>query len=245
MNLGFLSRPSRSVSTTAFNNLWRLPFRKDETFNIKPLTSPFLPPIDGSDEPLLVSFNVHFVAGGPSALCDKMYSDNIGCVECEKTNKFGGQNYPTKVLCFIGYVYDLVGKTRKSSRTGREFEENPVKVIEIPGGKEKVNWTPFKMHHSDGDFMDSIWRVTRQDAGIFYSATITEKKLGQQYDPEVPSDILEEYSSKTDAQAVSLCLSAYGNVKWNHPDLVNDGILPPAPLAEDTLNKNSSEALDD
>jgi hypothetical protein len=245
----FLNRANTTHSSNNLANkefIWKLALLANQTFKIVPLAEPYF----GEDEEgnlIRLMLKVHVIMGtGTSALCDKMYSDSMGiCTRCEEPSPFGGENgnFASKVLVFPGYVLDHVDKERVSKK-GTPYKENPIKVIEVPGGKEQFNWRKFdKSYKEDGDFLDKIWTLTKVKGGLDVD-TIPWSKLGNQV-KEVPAAIKNRFNSMSPSEIIAFCLSAYTNVKWDHPDFVKDGIVMPEHLKNETSFDLPKPSLDE
>ncbi len=267
-NFGLLSRSVGGGGKKDTTAVWKHSFPKDKTFHIIPLMCPFIPLADQEEQdkkgPIPVAFRSHFEQGANSSLCNKIYSDNTGCERCEETNSFGGQNFPSTGLTFAGYVLELVGAPAKMSKKGNEYNESPEKVIEIPKGKKFINWAelreaydeplldakgkPAKFKSKEEEdkareerFLNTIFRIKKIDGG-WSIKVIDRAKLGDQADVEVPQELRDKYEHMTIGAKIGVCAAVYSNVRWSHPDIAGEGIVPPAkPVEEGETSGGESE----
>lgn len=228
--MSFLTRINENKSD-AGSQIYRYIWPKNKVVHVVPLFCPF--ELTADNQLIKYSFKSHFCKGQPSILCEKAYSDSTGCSECEKTNSFGQQNFPTTNLTFPAYVLDCKGQTYTSKKTGKEFPDNPEKIIEIPSGKKQVNWDILQEAFYDGDFMDTIWKIKKIEGG-FTIQKADIKKLGNQLDTSVPKEVIAKYADLTSGQKIGYSLSIYQGVNWKHPDLVSEGIVSPYATSEES-----------
>ena len=212
--------------------------------------------------PFLEDLEIHFGAGGPATICNKLYQEYEGhdpeCQECLKPGYQGkGLNRPMTVKAGIGFVFDLVDKTETSKNTGKEFTHNPLKVIEMSGGKNGVNFENIQ-EASLGEYLQydptssdpSIWRLklrTKEDGGGMTPPTLLAsqeiKKLGKQLKLEVPQEILDRFAKMSEQEFRGLLLSAYGNCKIDY--LESLGVIFPEKKESDSTASEESDELDD
>ena len=221
--MSFITKQNEQKQYTGSGKLFKYILPKNKAVHIIPLICPF--ELTEDNQLIRYQFKTHFRKGEAAYLCDKSYSDGQYCAECEKTSSFGGQNFPTTTLTFPAYVLDLKGETY-TSKSGSTGPENPEKLIEIPSGKKQLNWDLFQETFYEDEFMSTIWKIKKTDGGLsIQKADI--KKLGNQLDLDVPQEVLDKYNGLTRGQKLGICLSVYQNVKWDHPDLIADGIVSP------------------
>lgn len=228
VNKGFLSRAFEKPIDKEFeynSRIWKLIMTKGNTYHIKWLT----------DLTTSLPLRVHF----PNIICDKMYSDSMGCEECEKVVTYKGvsrPNTPKTVWAMIGYCFDLVGKVTISIKNGKEYEENPVKIIETSSGKGSINFENLEQYHNSGILKDDVWVLKRLAEGGFDKPTVADTRLlGKHFNSEIPEDVLANFDNMSEGDLRGIIFASYKNAKFDHPDVKEAGINKPDFLkAEDT-----------
>lgn len=190
-----------------------------------------------------VECRVHYIKGKPPTFCQKQYFDNddpsIACEHCPAEDDTSWKKNPWLVRLFIGYVFELVGKKGKSKQ-GKEFDENPVKIISVPSGKKKCNFKPFDDAVENQMLTEIIWEIEQDDDGFVVPApTMNPKKLGEQYDLTLPDAEAAKYAAKTMGEVMSIELATLAGILWNHPDFVTNGLANPVEDAEETSEEQA------
>lgn len=223
-----LIREQKLAAISASNNkLWKLIPEEGKPYRVSWLIT--------LDDTLELA--THFVSGAPSRLCNCMYDGEDDCEDCNQINKFGNPNNPSYTIPMIGYVHDLVGKKRTSAK-GKEYDENPVKLIEIPAGKNQVNWDRIKEYHSEGLLLEDVWVIERGKE----PSLADPRLLAKEGSFEVPAEIRELYSNMSAGEKLGNILVAYGNLKKNHKDFVSMGVVFPA---DPTTEKPKTDTVED
>lgn len=243
MNTGFIGRLHSPYASTMSGNseqIWKLALKKGEEVRVAPLGD-----LTGGFDVLAI----HFMEGKPSEICEGMYPDCTGCLRCGETNKFGNLNTPSFVICFLGYVFDHVGKVRVSKKTGKEYPENPVKIIEIPSGTggpdNGINLETIRKMQDAGIFADRIWQIKRNELkGMNPPQVIDPALLGNQIKQGIPTDIKMKWEATEPGLKKGIILSAYGNYKVDHSVFKELGIIVPTSLTE-TPEKAPADASDE
>jgi hypothetical protein len=201
--------------------------------------------------PHTLKVRVHFVRGQAPSICQKMFfatdDPDAVCAECEKPNeKYPGKPIlPSQVLLFLGSVLELRGK-KGHSKAGKEYDENPTKVIAIPSGKGKINWGPIvEAIQEDDDFMEHVWRL--EDAldgdrvGFQPPSKANLKKLGEQFDLSVIGEERAKYEDKSEGEIFSILIAAYAGVKWDDLDMIDAGFENPYPPENEAKEEKEEE----
>ena len=241
-NQGFLDRAKQKPEETFSNNFANVIFKfipeKGTPYHVKWLTD-----LDSA-----LPLQVHF----PNIICEKMYSDCMGCSECEKTVSYKGverPNTPKRIWALIGYVYDLAGKTYTSKKTNKEYPENPIKIIEISSGKKDINFENLEQYHNSGILMDDVWIVKRLVEGGMDKPAPADVRLLHNFSSEIHPDFLEKVTninSMSDAEKRGLIFASYANARFGHPDIVEAGFIKPEGLDDMDLEGSTTEdPLDD
>lgn len=237
MNKGFLSRafdkPIKEYDNSN-SRIWKYLLGRNETTHLKWLTD-----LDTS-----LPLRVHF----PSIICNKMYSDSMGCDECEKTFTYKGvsrPNTPRTVWVLIAYCFDLVGKITISKKTGREFEQYPVRIIEINSGKGSINFENLEQYHNSGMLKDDVWILRRLAEGGLEKPYVADTKLlGKHFNSAIPDEILDRFKNMSTEELRGVIFSVYENAKYDHPDIKEAGIAKPDFL-KITVDKEPDDLSDD
>lgn len=240
-------RAARAASPTG-GRLNRLRVMADTIYGVK-----FLHEYDKG-----IELYVHLWKGDEPCheICKVHYGEP--CDICQMVGTKFGECYAIAVRCFLGYVYNLVGQTfsKTDERTGetKVFKLNPVKLIEIPLGKEDINVGTLQEAARRRYFNEDIWQIERKKGkGFLQPKTIDADKFRAAVGRDVPLDVPAEAQSLgelTKVETMKLILSAFENVEWEKL-----GMKPPtaAPAAEETpaapaavaSSSKSNEVADD
>ena len=220
VNAGFLNRASEirkeakeamQASFSASEEIWKLNMQVEQPYDVLLLTDFFFDP------------SVHFLKGQQPTLCNKMYFDEevIDCEDCKKPGFKGkGTNIPAHLFCTVGYVLNLVGSKKKSKDGTKEYDENPIKVIEIIPGRDEENHEELRTALAEGYFKwnpkePNVWRIKRlAEGGIDKPRLLSAPELKKMAFPAVvPEEVLDRFSKKTQGEIIGYVLSCYGNQK--------------------------------
>lgn len=242
VNAGFLNRAEEIVKSQpkTFNgSLWKLNMGKGEPYNIAIIS------------PHTLNLLVHFCTGSPATLCNKMYFEandpEAQCDGCEQPGYQGkGTNNASFVKVMIGYVFDLVDK--ETTRNGRTYKENPLKIIEVTGGKKQANFENINDAVNGGYLTYSkeepnIWRMKRlAEGGMAPPVILSKPELKKlQFNPNtLPDEILDRYMAIDRAKILGQLISGYGNLRKD--ELESMGFEFPTKV--ETL-KDPTDALDE
>jgi hypothetical protein len=160
-------------------------------------------------------------------ICKVHYGEDCDICKIEGT-KFG-LSYAIPSKCFIGYVYNNVGQTfEKANHKGelQVYPLKPIKVIEIPLGKDECNLMTMKEASYRKYFMEDIWVIERKKGkGFSVPRTIPEAefraKVGREINLNLP-DEAEKFADKSKKDLLKLILQSFDNVEW-----AKLGFLPP------------------
>lgn len=188
---------------------------------------------------------IHYQANSAPVFCNLQYfakdDPEASCVECDKPNlKYPGRpNKPQLVKLAMGYCLEFVG----AKVPGKEFEENPIKVIGVPAGKGKCNFKFLDEGIADGDFTEKFWRFEKTADAYVPPTAVDDKKLPK-YDKDLLAAALAEWGSKSDEEIASIVIGGYANIKWEHPSFKSNGLKDPFPQGVPAeLPKGSSEPI--
>lgn len=197
---------------------------------------------------------IHFVKGMPAApICNLLYfdedDDSATCEYCQMETSRGFNN-PVLVKPLIGYVFDLVGSKRKSKDGTKEYKVDPVKIIEVPCGPSKINFSEIEDNHNHKmlsifDDPANVWKMAKLESGFDKPALADMRKLGNQFDPKVPENVLDFYKNKTAGEIQGLILNSYGNCKKDHPMFKDLGVVWPESEEVPETNTTSDTDTDD
>jgi hypothetical protein len=242
--MGFFNRATaiREKTFAPRNDIWGL--KVDDNV---PLNVAFLNDLSAS-----VEVAVHFTNTGLT-LCNFMYSEQddpeANCMLCDQTDpRTGNKQFPAVIRAFLVFCYDLIG-TKKQSKNGKEYDMNPLTVLTLPHGRKKVILDALNEADNTGDLLYSgknIWKIRRIKGAGFNPPTLLTpgefKKFSQQYDPEVPQDIMDRVEKMTPGELQGILLSIFGNLKQDFQEFKNLGIVFPSKGEE--VAKTTSEDLD-
>lgn len=251
MNSGFAGRAGAKAPTKfkprAMNTgIWKLQLTLDKPVHGAPLVRETIDldlhfPKKGSGEGMTICNKMYFSPEDPDRHCDK----------CEELNRFGDKDRPSTYRLGLFYVFESVNQVY-TNKKGEETPENPAKLVEIPaGGYKKPNFQLLDEKVEEDSFMDEIWKFQIKEEDVVNKktgevnrrkvfqmpSTATLKNLKKLYDPEVPAEVTDRFQGLTRGEALGLILasSGYGNIQWDHPDLLAEGIVKPeAPKPEST-----------
>lgn len=260
MNSGFAGRagaksPTKFKPRGANTGIWKLQLSLDKPVHGAPLT------------PATIDLDLHFPKKGSGegmTVCNKMYfsldDPDRFCEKCEELNRFGDKDRPSTYRLGLFYIFESVNQVY-TNKKGEETPENPCKVVEMPaGGYKKPNFQLLNEKTEEESFMDEIWKFQIKEEDVINKktgetnrrkvfqmpSTATLKTLKKLYDPEVPKEVTERFSSLTRGEALGLILasSGYANIQWEHPDIVSEGIVRPEPVESTKTETADEDPLD-
>ncbi len=234
--MGFFNMQNRLPKRSGgFSNYWKLNLKGDIGQDtpcyfavLHDLTPLWKTSEDSKDNGNL---HIHFVKGQPKApLCNHLYYDegdpDSFCEHCEGTNSFGNQNYPIPVKPLLVYVYNLKDQKKTSKDGTKEFDVNPIKIFEVPAGKDRINFEEIEEAHNNNylsifDEPDSVFCTKKLSKGIDKPSIMSSQKLkqmGKQFSLDLPEEVLK-LKDLPAAELRGILLDAYGNVKRDDPTI--------------------------
>lgn len=170
-------------------------------------------------------------------ICKIHYGEE--CDICSTVGTQFGESYAVAARCFLGWVYNNVGATfsKTNERTGETkiYNLNPIKLIQIPLGKEDANITILQEAARRKYFKEDIWQVERKKGkGFSVPKTVQESDFRKAVGKDVPIDVNEaalKIGKASKAEVMKMLLSAFDNVQWEALGLTPPG-APPEGLAE-------------
>lgn len=153
-------------------------------------------------------------------ICKLHYSEP--CDICTAVGTKYGESYHVPVRCFLGWVYNSVGGsfTKKDDRTGetKTYNLNPIKLIQIPLGKEDCNITILQEAARRKYFHEDIWQIERKKGkGFAVPKTIDTGKLRELVGRDVPLELSEaahKIGQEDKLSTMTMILTAFDNVQW-------------------------------
>ena len=195
--------------------------------------------------PVSQDLRVHYIKTLPPSACNLIYFDeddpNKNCQLCDMPHPKYKTQPAWLVRMYIGYCFELLG-TKDVTKKGSEYEVNPLCIIVVPGNGKGRNFKPFNDAIEEGELLESIWNFedSTELGGFVTPSKASVKKLGEQFDLDVVKQLQAEWAQKTDQEVQSIMLSAWANVKWDHPDMVASGFVNPYPKQD-----KESETVED
>ena len=247
------------------SSIWKLNLEKDIGIE-KPCHFAILHRVDDlwqttEDKKDNGDLHIHYVKGMAKApLCNLLYFDdddeNAYCEYCQMDTRFG-KNRPVRVKTYLSFIFELLGKKGTSKDGEKEFDINPVKLVEVSAGKQNCNFMELDDAVNNDllsvyDDEGSIWKITKQKKGISVPIPADLRKLGKQFDPKVPKEILDKYNPDNfkAGELMGLILSQYSNIKKDHPMFEEIGVIwppeeAPRELGEEKEDKSSEDSTPD
>jgi len=208
----------------------------------KPFYLSFLHPYEDSLDLLVHIFYTRDKEGKlrtKHILCENNYMPHDpvykNCPYCQEPDDWGGKNKPHTFKCMIAYVHNFEGETFNNNPI------NPVRIVELRFGKGAANINSLVDDDRKGKFQKAIFIQKRTGEG---KDTVYEplkaiprdrEWTGEQFDPEVPREILEQYGAYTSEQIATEILLNYENVKWDLwgiPDPSIEDSAPAVPIGK-------------
>lgn len=140
-------------------------------------------------------------------LCEITYGKDRKCKICAKKGN-DGNLYAVPSRCYLGYVFNFVGKTWERKSDKKVFEMQPLKLIEIPLGRDDKNLIPL----SEGarhNYFHGGWTLTRKDGPFAAPVSMTRDELEAIYSPAV-LEIPEKFKGLRTLQGKELLKTILG-----------------------------------
>lgn len=207
-----VERAARAASPTG-GRLTRLRVQADTIFATK-----FL-----HDYEKAIELYVHLWDGDDPChkICEVHYRRD--CRICKTSSTKYGENYPIAMRVFVGYVYNLIGQTftKVDPRTGesKEYKLNPIKLIEVPLGKEDINVSTLQEAARRRYFLEDIWQLERkkgkgfQPPKTFKDVDEFRKMVGKDVPVEIPALALK-INELNKLELFKFMLTAFDDVDW-------------------------------
>lgn len=166
-------------------------------------------------------------------ICKVHYNET--CDICKTVGSRFGETYHVPVRCFLGWVYNNVGSTfsKKDDRTGefKTFNLNPIKLIQVPLGKDDANIAILQEASRRKYFAEDVWVIERKKGkGFSVPKTVDTERLKELLGRDVPLEISDPAAKITQENKVgilTMILSAFDNVQWEKL-----GLKPPSLSSE-------------
>lgn len=172
--------------------------------------------------------------------CNEICKVHYGepCDICTEVGTKYGESYHVPMRCFLGWVYNNVGgtfsKTDERTKEVKTYNLNPIKLIQIPLGKNDANIAILLEASSarrHNYFRTDIWQIERKKgAGFSQPKTIDDADLVKLVGRDVPLEVSEaaqKISAESKKSIMTMILSSFDNVQWEKL-----GLEPPKVKAE-------------
>lgn len=263
--MGFTDRAGNTATAGRKNfgnftntGIWKVQYELNSPIHVVPLSL------------YTIDLDLHFPKKGSGegmSICNKMYFSKEDpdkfCEKCNELNVFGDPSKPVLYRVGLFYVFERVNQTYLN-KDKEEKPINPVAVCEIPaGGSKKINFTEIQDAVEQDYFLSEVWKLQireedyvdkktgeKKKRRVFQPPTIAPmKKIGKLFDPTVPEEVLNKYRTMSRGEVLGLILASarYGNIQWEHPDIVSEGIVrPDAPQnqSEEPTGTSEQDILD-
>lgn len=193
-----------------------------------------------------LALNIHQFRGDSwcNAICEEHYGKE--CSICKMESRFG-KCYAKSVRCFVGFVFDKVGKTF-TGKDGTVKPETPIKIIHVPQGIGGNTEITLKNADKFGNFQNVIWVLSKKHVDgakgrrVQIVEMLTEDeyldRLGAEATSQV-SDLAKVVQGLDKNQIASLILNSFGNVDL---DALGVSDLPKVNLYNMSQSTSSSKA---
>lgn len=156
-------------------------------------------------------------------ICQVHYGEK--CTICGTVGTQYGESYAIPSKCFLSYVYNNVGATFDKVVAGatKTFQISPIKVLEIPLGKDDVNVIGMQEASRANKlrpeyFSKAIWLIERKKGkGFSVPRTIEDEEFKALVGGEVSLDLTEnaeKIASMSKQEIMKIILSSFNNVQW-------------------------------
>lgn len=154
-------------------------------------------------------------------ICKIHYNET--CDICKAVGTKFGESYHIPVRCFLGWVYNNVGATfdKRNDRTGevKTYNLNPIKLIQIPLGKDDANITVLQEASRRNYFDTDVWQIERKkQKGFSIPKTLAEPgQLRTLVGRDVPLEVSEaaqKIGKEESIEIMTMILSSFDNVQW-------------------------------